>query len=312
MNKIKSEFQLINWIRNRRQVVNANVIKGIGDDMAIIECGSEKLLITTDMLLDGVHFDLAAALPEQVGYKAMACSLSDCAAMCSTPSVAVVAVALPKTMDMDQAKRLNDGVQKAATEFKCPVVGGDTTSWDNPLAINVTMLSKATEREPVLRSGAAVGDAIFVTGQLGGSLTGRHLDFIPRVTESLQLGGMVNLHAMIDVSDGLASDLGHICSESKVSAIIEAQALPVSEAAAQCDDPIKAALTDGEDFELLFTVSQSDAEKLDSQWTLVSSTNLTRIGEIIKRGDNDATIMIRNCNGKIETVTCKGWEHFCD
>ncbi len=288
-------------------VSRESVTTGIGDDMAVIDWGGRELLITTDMLLEGVHFDLAKASLEEVGYKVMACSLSDCAAMAAEPFAAVAAVALPKNMALADAKRLVEGMQQAAVRYNCPLIGGDTTSWDKPLAIDVTMLAcMADGHRPVLRSGAKVGDAIMVTGQLGGSLAGRHLSFEPRVAEARLLAERVDLHAMIDISDGLAADLGHICERSGVGAVLEAINIPISPAAAG-DNPLAAALGDGEDFELLFCVSEADAKKLLKFWSGESPVPLTRIGEITA---GEPGVKIRNCQGAVKDVEIKGWEHF--
>ncbi len=310
MTEEKSEFKLIEWIRQQRQDGDAkDVITGIGDDMAVVLVGGRKLLITTDVLLEGVHFDLERATLEQVGYKAMACSLSDCAAMAAIPFVAVVAVALPKTMTMDQAQRLYQGLQQAAGKYNCPIVGGDTTSWDKPLTIDVTMLAKVGATEPILRSGAQVGDTILITGELGGSLNGKHLGFSPRVQESRLLAQMVELHAMIDISDGMSIDLNHICCESRVAAEIDARAIPVSQVAQSSADPLTAALSDGEDFELLFCVSPSDAEKLLREWPGRSTVRLSSVGRIIQ-AKGEQRLFIRQMDGTVEPLEVKGWEHF--
>jgi len=310
MNEEKSEFKLIEWMRRQRQGGDAkDVIAGIGDDMAVVRVGGRKLLITTDVLLEGVHFDLERATPEQVGYKAMACSLSDCAAMAAVPFVAVAAVALPQTMTMGQAKQLYQGLQEAAEKYNCPIVGGDTTSWDKPLTIDVTMLAKVGATEPIPRSGAQIGDTILVTGELGGSLQGKHLRFSPRVNESQLLAQMVELHAMIDISDGLSIDLNHICCESKVAAEIDAQAIPVSQAVRSSAEPLTAALSDGEDFELLFCVSPSDAEKLLREWPGRSSVRLSSVGRIIQ-AKGEQRLFIRQADGTVEPLEVKGWEHF--
>jgi thiamine-monophosphate kinase len=307
----KSEFELIEWIRRHGSGVagRSEVLVGIGDDMAVLEPGAGKILITTDMLLDGVHFDLATTTLEAVGYKTMACSLSDCAAMASEPLAAVVAVALPNKMSMADAESLHAGLQKAGAKYNCPLVGGDTTSWDQPLAITVTMLSRTAGHEPVLRSGAKAGDAIFVTGELGGSLMGRHLEFEPRVAEALRLVEIANIHAMIDISDGLSIDLDHICQESGVSAVIDAAAIPVSAAARKSAAPLSAALHDGEDFELLFCVGAGEADTLQAEWAKKSAVKLTRIGEITttKQGGR---VFLRYGDGRIELCPIKGWQHF--
>ena len=306
----KSEFALIDWIRHRSQAAAAeDVIVGIGDDMAVLNLGDQKVLITTDMLLEGVHFDLARASLAQVGYKAMACSLSDCAAMAALPVAAVAAVALPRAMSMEQATQLYEGLAQAARKYECPVVGGDTTSWDKPLAIDVTMLARPGSVEPVLRSGASVGDAIMVTGRLGGSAQGRHLTFEPRVAEARMLAELATLTAMIDISDGLSSDLDHICRQSRAAAMIEAEAVPVSAAAQETADPLGAALSDGEDFELLFCVSPSDADELLDCWPNRSDVPLSRIGRIVEpRGDQ--RLFLQWATGKVDTIEVSGWEHF--
>jgi len=306
---IKSEFELIHWIRQHTDTGDSHIEKGIGDDMAVLRLGEDRILITTDMLLEGVHFDLQHATLEQVGYKAMACSLSDCAAMASIPLAAVGAAALPQNWTMEKAEQLHAGIELAAKQYHCPLVGGDTTSWNNPLAINITMLSRMPRgKQPVLRSGATVGDILFVTGQLGGSLEGKHLHFTPRVTEALQLADMADLHAMMEISDGLAQDLGHICEESGVSAVLDADSIPISPAAAKKENPLHAALGDGEDFELLFCVSPSDADSLSRRWSTLSSLPLPRVGEITQPDSNHKVWLRRD--DRTEPLTVKGWQHF--
>lgn len=197
MDQDKSEFKLIEWLRGQVRGVGEGVRVGIGDDMAVLELGGEKILVTTDTLLEGVHFvlegregtseaegkngsgafKLRPATLEEVGYKAMGCSLSDCAAMAALPWSAVAAVSLPNEMSMQQGRQLLLGLRGAAEQYSCPLIGGDTTSWDKPLAITVTMLARASGVEPVLRSGAKIGDSVMVTGELGGSLRGKHLEF---------------------------------------------------------------------------------------------------------------------------------------
>ena len=310
-----AEFALIDWIRRQpgaRAAAGAGVRVGIGDDMAVLEVGGEGVLVTTDLLLEGVHFDLARATLEQVGYKAMAASLSDCAAMAAEPWCAVVSVALTAEAGEAAARRLYEGLAAAARRYGCPLVGGDTTSWERPLAVNVTMLARAKGVEPVLRSGAKARDAVFVTGELGGSLAGRHLEFEPRVAEARQLAQMVRLHAMIDVSDGLSQDLDHICQESQVAAVIEAAAVPVSAAAragelAGGKPALEAALGDGEDFELLFCVGAEDAERLLREWPGVSPVGLTRIGTIVERREQGRLWLRRG--GREEVLAPRGWKH---
>lgn len=312
MKQIKSEFELIDWIRQQQENLPGHVDTGIGDDMAILKLGSENVLVTTDLLLEGVHFDSSSASLEQIGRKAMCCSLSDCAAMASKPIGAVVSVSLPNDFSMEQAQQLHAGLQSAGDEFQCPIIGGDTTSWDKDLTINVTMLS--TTPNPIKRTGAVSGDAILVTGELGGSLKGKHLDFTPRLKEAHLLKDHVNLHAMIDVSDGLLADLKHICDENNLVAIIDEVAIPLSNAARQSEDPIKSAMNDGEDFELLFCISPADGDKLMVDWKEISKTRLNNIGHLTTPDseliDGSSQLYLRKIDGSLSPLEVKGWEHF--
>lgn len=314
-NTIKSEFQLIDWIRSQRPDRGEHVLTGIGDDMAVLRLGKETLLITTDTLLDGVHFQSRKMSLEDVGYKVMACSLSDCAAMASIPFAAVVAVSLPNDIKSENIQKLQAGLQKGSEQFNCPIVGGDTTSWDQSLAITVTMLSQTGGKSPILRSGAQAGDAILVTGELGGSLeSGKHLRFTPRLAEAALLREKVDLHAMIDVSDGLSADLAHICEESKLAAILDIVGIPLSNAARRKNNSLEAALGDGEDFELLFCVSPADADKLLAQWKDISNVRLSNVGQMIEPDmeivDGSSCLYARQLNGQIQPLQPTGWEHF--
>jgi thiamine-monophosphate kinase len=260
------------------------------------------------MLLDGVHFNLNNTTLEQVGYKAMAVSLSDCAAMATIPVAAVVSVALPASFRLDELKQLHTGIVCAGDKFSCALIGGDITSWksENPFAISVAMLSKKADNEPVKRDGAKIGDSICVTGFLGGTGFGKHLEFEPRIQEALKIARMVKINSMIDISDGLSSDLNRICRQSKVGAIIEADLIPISNDSKRTDDPLEAALNEGEDFELLFTISQNDCEKLLKSWD--ESVLISRIGVITET----AKMQIKMPNGQISDLEVKGYEHLKD
>ncbi len=261
MTDVRSEFSFINWIRSLTPAYPGVQI-GIGDDAGLFRFGDAgECLITTDMLMDGVDFWLHELEPAVVGRKALAVSLSDIAAMAGRPLAAVIAVSLPKEGGRHLAERIHAGVSALAAEFQVAVIGGDTNSWDGPLVICSTVLGSPTGRGPVRRNGAQAGDWIMVTGDLGGSILQKHLAFRPRVQEALAIHKAVELHAMIDISDGLAADLHHLLDESGVGATIRAANLPISEAALRIDDlrsPVEHALGDGEDFELLFTVSPED------------------------------------------------------
>jgi thiamine-monophosphate kinase len=265
MSDSAGEMGFIAWLRSQIPT-KAGVTIGPGDDAAALHWPNDRqLLITTDMLLEGSCFRLVEAGPRQVGRKAMAVNLSDIAAMAGVPRAAVISVGLPRQFGRDSAEELFLGVKQLADEFDVAIVGGDTNAWSGELAISVTMVGEATSRGPVCRSGANPGDWIFVTGPLGGSIRGHHLDFTPRVREALALHENLDVHAMIDISDGFSRDLHHICEASRCGAIIEANKLPISEAANQFKDgmpPLDHALSDGEDFELLFTVAREDGERL--------------------------------------------------
>jgi thiamine-monophosphate kinase len=281
-----SEFAYIDWLR-RRTPADPRVLIGPGDDTAALRLAAgAPCLMTTDMLLDGSCFILAEAGPRRVGRKAMAVNLSDIAAMAGRPVAAVVSVGLPRQGGTALAEELYFGLRDVADAFDTALVGGDTNSWNGPLVISVTVLGEATGTGPVRRGGARPGDWLFVTGPLGGSILGKHLDFTPRVREALRLHELVDLHAMIDVSDGLAADVAHICEESGGGVVLRAEAIPIADAASKMTDgqaPLDHALGDGEDFELVFAVSAEDGRRLLATQPIPGMT-LYHIGECVDSG----------------------------
>ena len=300
------EFAYIDWLR-RRSPPAANVIVGPGDDCAVLRPPTRPLLVTTDMLLDGSCFRLTDVGPRRVGRKAIAANLSDIAAMAGVPTAAVVSVGLPRAGGRALAEELYLGMRDTADAFGVPLVGGDTNSWDGPLSISVTVLGEATNRGPVLRSGAKLGDWVMVTGPLGGSILGHHLDFTPRVREALTLHQAADLHAMIDLSDGLAKDLHHVCEESRCGAVLYADSIPVTDAARDLAardgrSPLDHALSDGEDFELVFAVSPADGERLLREQP-VPGVAVARIGEIVGQG-----YWLQRA-GNPEPLEPRGYEH---
>jgi thiamine-monophosphate kinase len=268
---------------------NAAVIAGAGDDCAVLESGQagRALLLKADAVVEGIHF-LPSAEPEKVGHKALGRCLSDIAAMAGRPLAAVVTLALPKNFDPDFIKRIYAGMNALARRHGVAMVGGETTSNPERLLISVALLGEVARDKCALRSGAKDGDALFVTGELGGSLEGRHLEFEPRLEEGRWLAEHFAIHAMIDLSDGLAGDLRRIMERSQVGAELLARSIPVSRAARRraragpsAKTPLAAALTDGEDYELLFAVASREAVPLADAWRKqFSNLRLSCIGKI--------------------------------
>lgn len=305
MNQSKEDI-VTQWFAAQSSLDPKRFPIGIGDDMAEIQLAEGvSVLITTDMLMDGVHFDLSTCTLEQAGYKAMAASLSDCAAMATVPLCAVAAVSLPAGFGEKELKELHAGRVRAGRPFNCEVIGGDITKWQSAegrLAICYTILSKPSGyHSPVCRSGAKSGDLICVTGSLGGSLKGKHLDFVPRVKEALEITRRATINSMMDITDGLSTDLNRICTQSKVGAILQADMIPYSVAAQESGNPVQAALHDGEDFELLFTLSSSEFKNLDGYPDIA----ITPIGVIT----DTPGMQIKMPDGKMEELVPKGYDH---
>ncbi len=303
------EFALIAWIRGRSPS-GGRVALGIGDDCASLRLtpGAE-VLVTTDMLMDGRHFRLGEASPAEVGYKALAVNLSDIAAMAGVPVAAFVAVALPRGSAVAVAQGLHEGMAPLAKAFGVTLAGGDTNAWDGPLVVSLTLVGEATARGPVRRSGARPGDSVVVTGPLGGSLLGRHLHPIPRVAEALAMAELAPIRAMIDISDGLASDLGHILEESGgLGATLDAGSIPIHDdarASARLDgrSALDHALNDGEDFELCLTLRPSDADRLLA--SPPPGLTLRRVGTI----EAAPGLRLRGEDGSVVALAGRGFDH---
>ncbi len=321
------ELSIIAWLRGQQREHKA-VRLGIGDDMAIVSAGSAALLVSSDMLLDGVHFDTSCQALDRIGRKAICCCLSDCAAMAVRPVCATVSVALPKVMEPQSIKELLGGMLTVAEEYGLAIAGGDTTRWDHPLALDVAITAAPYEGiAPVRRSGALSSDELWVTGTLGGSSHGRHLDFAPRVEEARLLAEKLGdrLHAMIDLSDGLSLDLWRLCEASGVGAVLDERLL---EAAASRDAKdlagadgrtvIDHVLSDGEDFELLLAV-EGDADVGNLEHVQSSSSRLTDSAHVQpsvnSRGLKPAAQQIKTKNAlsllRVGSVTDEGL-HLCD
>ena len=282
----KAELDFVSWLRNQT-TPKPWVTVGPGDDTAVLSWPINKpCLVTSDMLLDGSCFILAEAGAQRVGRKAMNVNLSDIAAMAGIPHAALVSLALPRNGGKNLAQQLFNGIKQAADLFDTAIVGGDTNSWNGPLAISITLLGYPGPKGAILRSTAKPGDALLITGQLGGSILGKHLDFTPRIAQAQLLSQLTNLSSMIDLSDGLALDLHRLCAESKCGATLFADQIPIAETAFQMNDektPLEHALGDGEDFELLFSLPAIEAQQLLKDQPL-QGLRITQIGEISKDG----------------------------
>jgi len=304
-----NEFELIAKLA-KSLPTNKSVVTGAGDDCAVLDLGTpDKLvLFKTDAVVEGVHFTIETP-PEKIGRKALARCLSDIAAMAGTPVAALVTIGLPEKFDPEFVGNIYDGLGALARRCGVAIVGGETTTNPGRIFISIALLGTVARGKQVLRSGAKTGDAIFVTGELGGSLAEKHLEFEPRLEEARWLAEHFPIHAMIDLSDGLAGDLPHILKASGVGAELLKSAIPVSRAAklqAQKKPPFAAALTDGEDFELLFTIASRDAVKLLDTWKKkFPKLKLSCIGKIIA-GDG---ITIRDKTGA-QKLNTHGYVHF--
>lgn len=276
-----------------------------GDDMAVVRTGGARVLAAIDAVVEGRHF-LAGTEPRLVGRKALLRNLSDVAAMAARPLACLASVTLPRSATQALADDLLAGIRSAAIEHACPLVGGDTSlhAGEAPLTISVAILATpALPQERVLtRRGARVGDLVAVTGELGGSLaedgSGRHLDFPPRLAEAIALATMLgeSLRSMIDVSDGLGVDAAHLVEHDASLAIeLDASAIPV-----RAGLSLERALSDGEDFELLFTAREAPPPQ-------VAGTRVSMIGRVVPRGSGP-TVRVRR-GDRIVDATSLGFEH---
>lgn len=309
------ELAFLRWLREQIPQ-SPHIALGIGDDAALLhqQTGTQTV-VTTDMLMEGTDFILQDCGAAAAGRKALAVNLSDLAAMGAKPVAAFISISVNKHESdeaaLEVAKQLFAGLLPLAAEFECAIAGGDTNSWNGPLVISVTAIGEVPVGRAWLRSGARPGDAILVTGKLGGSILGRHLTCMPRVREAQQLQQLkVEVHAAIDISDGLSLDLSRLCSASGCGARIELASIPVSEAAMELaahDDatktPIEHALSDGEDFELILAVPPHEAERLLREQPL--GTQLTQIGWFTA----EPGLTQQLPNGEVLPLQPRGYEH---
>jgi len=307
------EFELISRLKAKLPTGDS-VVVGAGDDCAVIDGGvpGKWQLHKTDAVVEGVHFTKDAD-PRQIGHKALGRALSDIAAMAGTPRWATVTLGLPDGFDAERVESIYDGMAALAKRHDVSLVGGETVVNPERLFIGVSLVGEIARDKCILRSGASVGDGVWVTGELGGSIAGHHIAFTPRLAEARWLAAHCQPSAMIDLSDGLAGDLGHLLTEANVGAELLESALPIrrearlrareSEAA---KSPLLAALTDGEDYELCFTLGKGSAVALLDQFKQeFPDTPLSCIGKIVERPG----LKIRQKSGIMKIAT-RGHVHF--
>lgn len=294
------EFGLIETLKTYQNLL-PRVVKGIGDDAAVLKVrGGRYLLFTTDMLVEDVHFTRRMNA-RAVGRKALACNLSDVAAMGGEPLFAVVSLGIPGQISTRYVSHLYAGMWAVAQEFGVSIVGGDTVR-SQKVVVNIALLGEVEKRRLIRRQGARPGDWIFVSGPLGGSLkSGRHLTFTPRVREARFLVEKFKPSAMMDLSDGLAGDLGHILKASCVGALIEEKLIPCHRGVTP-----DRALTDGEDFELLFTMPAVRARKL-LEYKGPEKFRFYPVGVVRPR--REGFCMVRP-DGRVEQLKDRGFRHF--
>ena len=307
------EREFIKWLTKLGVDEGSQVVLGIGDDAAVLDQGAfadpdrSGVIVTTDAISDGTHFMLGDQPLELVGRKALAVNLSDLAAMAARPVAATVSLSIPRGFGLDQAKQLFAGIERLSQQFQVPVVGGDTNVFDGPLTICVTAIGTPMVWPVWKMSGAKSGDVILVSGHLGGSILGRHLTFEPRVELAEALAAKYTVNSATDISDSLSLDLNALTTASGVGAVLNREQIPIANAAKilaadSGKSPIEHALTDGEDFELLITVTPEVADRLLSDHQVPGK--MTRIGKI-----TDTPGLWSEDDGHLTPVSVSGYTH---
>jgi thiamine-monophosphate kinase len=327
------EFALIARLQRYLQGdVGAQVICGIGDDCAVIRpAPATDLVWTTDTQEEGVHFRRDWASAADIGWRCLAVNVSDIAAMGALPLGALVALSLPATLDVAFVDALYEGMYALACEYGCPIIGGNVSKASGTLTVTITVLGQVPVGQSIYRSGAQVGDEIWVTGTLGGAKAGLEallapaavatldLDAVlqryrrpqPRLQEAQYLRQHATLHSLLDMSDGLSSDLTHICEASRVGAQLRAEHIPLHEGARLVattlgTDPLAYALHGGEDFELCLTASPGEIEPLRQPFTQQFQCALTRVGTI----QSGTGVTLCRADGTQQPLQARGYDHF--
>ncbi len=320
------EFDLIKRMSAGLASTGRPIIAGIGDDSAVLPASEGRLqLVTTDMLVENVHFRLDFAKPSQIGWRSLAVNISDIAAMGGEPTYAFMSIGLPGKTTVEFVDELYSGIQRIATNYSVDIVGGDTVSAPQ-IVINVALLGEVEAENLLLRAGAKIGDALVVTGDLGGSEAGltilkddlrlegtkKHLMPVPRVQEGRLLAKSGYVTSMIDISDGLASEVHHICEASGTGAKLRMNSIPLSDnvrQVAECAgrEPYDLALYGGEDYELLFTCHPDKVSSLTENMLKICGTPLTTVGQIVEKS---RSITIKDISGNITPLKPHGYNHF--
>ncbi|TXB62159.1 thiamine-phosphate kinase [Phaeodactylibacter luteus] len=330
------EFGLIHHLTKAFPIRNASTIKGVGDDAAVIDNRGLQTVVSTDMLVEGIHFDLGYTPLRHLGYKSVIVNLSDIYAMNAQPRQITVSVALSNRFSVEAMEEIYAGIHKACEIYGVDLVGGDTTSSPRGLVISVTAIGQAKKEQLVYRSGARPGDLLCITGNLGAAYMGLQIlerekqiylsdpniqpnleghDYLIErqlkpearrdMIEAFAKAGLLPT-AMIDISDGLASELHHICQQSGVGVLLEESGVPIHQDAQfqAIDfnlDPITVALSGGEDYELLFTIDPKDVDKVKYM------PDLYIAGEVTPADDG---LKLNSKGGKLHEITAQGWVHF--
>lgn len=327
------EFALIDRLQQRLQrPAPAHLVRDIGDDCAVLRPGAGlDLLVTTDTQEEGVHFRRDWSTPQDIGWRALAVNVSDIAAMGGQPLGAVIALSLPATLEVAFVEALYDGLQALATAYECPIIGGNISKAAAQVSITITVLGSVPLGQSVCRSGARVGDDIWVTGDLGGAragleallhpedVAGRSADYAlqryrrprPRLREAHYLRQQGLLHSLIDLSDGLSGDLAHICTESGVGAALEAARIPIASqvtalAQARHVEPLTWALHGGEDFELCLTAPPGALAPFQEAFYTAFACPLVRIGTM----QAEAGMRLHFPDGSVQPLHARGYDHF--
>ncbi len=330
------EFGLINKLTQNIKYINKTTIKGVGDDAAVIDITDKKILISTDLLVEGIHFDLIYTPLKHLGYKAAIANFSDIIAMNGNPTHLTIGIALSAKFSVEACVELFEGLKLACKKYNVDIIGGDTTSSKKGLFISITVIGEAKEKDIVYRNTAQEGDLICVTGDLGAAYVGLLLlerekkAFLIHPNEQPDLQGneyiisrqlkpearldiirlLKDYHikptAMIDISDGLASELIHICTNSNKGCKIYEEKIPIDPTTVMAIEefnisPIIAALHGGEDYELLFTIKQSDYNKIKD------IPGISIIGHITEAAEG---INLITNNGSMQPITAQGWNSF--